>query len=150
MFVSVILSAHIASSPRIGLALREGTEKGLDLSTLSIRAEESKLLPEQHRPAFAKWTPLQGGKTLALVIMLVMLAGMLLTAAPTMTAPDNPVLPIGSSLSAEEGEDRAFDSLLFCALVLFSILPVRWGLLPAPCELLMLRSVYCSDLERPG
>jgi hypothetical protein len=82
--------------------------------------------------------------------MLVMLAGMLLTAAPTMTAPDNPVLPIGSALSAEEDEDYAFDSLLFCGLVLFSIPPVRWGLLPAPCELPMLRSVYCSDLERPG
>jgi len=82
--------------------------------------------------------------------MLVMLAGMLLTAAPTMTAPENPVLPIGSALSAEVNEDRAFDSLLFCALVLFSIPPVRWWLLPAPCELPMLRSVYCSDLERPG
>jgi hypothetical protein len=98
----------------------------------------------------AKGTPLQGGKILELVIMLVVLAGMLLTAAPTMTAPDNPVLPVGSSLSAEADEDSAFGSLLFCALVLFSIPPVHWGLLPAACELPMLRSVYCSDLERPG
>ena len=149
----MILSAHIASSPRIGIALREGTEKGLDLSTLAIRAEGSKLLPERHRPAFAKWTPLQGGKTLALVtlvIMFVMLAGMLLTAAPTMTAPDNPVLPVGSYLSAEADEDDASGTLLFCALVLLSIPQIRCGLLPAPCELPMLCSVYCSDWERPG
>jgi hypothetical protein len=98
----------------------------------------------------AKGTPLQGGKILALVIMLVVLAGMLLSAAPTMTAPDNPVLPIGSSLSAEADEDRVTGSLLFCALVLFSIPPVGWGLLTAPCEQPMLRSVYCSALERPG
>jgi hypothetical protein len=98
----------------------------------------------------AKGTPLQGRKILALVIMLVVLAGMLLIATPTMTAPDNPVLPIGSSLSAEANEDGVFGSLLFCALVFFSIPPVRWGLLPAPCQLPMLRSVYCSGLERPG
>jgi hypothetical protein len=98
----------------------------------------------------AKGTPLQGRKILALVIMLVVLAGMLLIATPTMTAPDNPVLPIGSSLSAEANEDDTFGSLLFCALVFFSIPPVRWGLLPAPCQLPMLRSVYCSGLERPG
>jgi hypothetical protein len=98
----------------------------------------------------AKGTPLQVGKILALVIMLVVLASMLLAAAPTMTAPENPVLPIGSSLSAEADEDGVFGSLLFCALVFFSIPPVCWGLLPAPCELPMLRSVYCSDLERPG
>jgi hypothetical protein len=98
----------------------------------------------------AKGTPLQGRKILALVIMLVVLAGMLLIATPTMTAPDNPVLPIGSSLSAEANEDGVFGSLLFCALVFFSITPVRWGLLPAPCQLPMLRSVYCSGLERPG
>jgi hypothetical protein len=98
----------------------------------------------------AKGTPLRGGKILALVIVLVVLASMLLTAAPTMTAPDNPVLPIGSSLSAEADEDDVFGSLLFCALVFFSIPPVRWGLLPAPCELPMLRSVYCSGLEQPG
>jgi hypothetical protein len=99
----------------------------------------------------AKGTPLQGGKILALVIMLVVLAGMLLTAAPTMTAPDNPVLPmIGSSLSAEADENGIFGSLLFCALVFLSIPPVRWGLLPAACELPMLCSVYCSDRERPG
>ena len=98
----------------------------------------------------ATGTPLQGGKILALVIMLVFLAGMLLTAAPTMTDPDTPVLPIGSSLSAEAEEDGVFGSLLFCALVLFSIPPVRWGLLPAPCELPMLCSAYCSGLERPG
>jgi hypothetical protein len=96
----------------------------------------------------AKRTPLQGRKILALVIMLVVLAGMLLIL--TMTAPDNPVLPIGSSLSAEANEDDTFGSLLFCALVFFSIPPVRWGLLPAPCQLPMLRSVYCSGLERPG
>ena len=146
----MILSAHIASSPRIGLALREGTEKGLDLSSLAIRAEGSKLLPERHRPAFAKWAPLQGGKILALVIMLVVLASMLLTATPTMTAPDNPVLPVGSYLSAETDEDDASGTLLFCALVLLSIPPIRCGLLPAPCELPRLCSVYCSDLERPG
>ena len=122
----------------------------MDLSTLAIRAEGSKLVPERHRPAFAKWAPLQGGKILALVIMLVVLASMLLTAAPTMTAPENPVLPIGSSLSAEADEDDASGTLLFCALVLFSIPPIRWGLLPAPCELPLLRSVHCSDLERPG
>jgi hypothetical protein len=98
----------------------------------------------------AKGTPVQGRKILALVIMLVVLAGMLLIATSTMTAPDNPVLPIGSSLSAETDEDRAFGPLLFCALVFFSIPPVRWGLLPAPCELPMLRSVYCSGLEQPG
>jgi len=98
----------------------------------------------------AKGTPLQGRKILARMIMLVVLAGMLQTATPTMTAPDNPVLPIGSSLSAEVDENRAFDSLLFCALVLFSIPPVCLGLLPARCELPMLRSVYCSDWERPG
>ncbi len=98
----------------------------------------------------AEGTPLQGGKMLALVIMLVVLAGMLLSAAPPLTAPDNPVLPVGSSLSAEADEDGVTGSLLFCALVLFSIPPVRWGLLPAPCELPMLRSVYRSALERPG
>ena len=93
---------------------------------------------------------MQGGKILALVIVLVVLASMLLTATPTMTAPDNPVLPVGSYLSAEADEDGASGSLLFCALVLFAIPPVCWGLLPAPCELPMLRSVYCSDWERPG
>ena len=93
---------------------------------------------------------MQGGKILALVIMLVFLAGMLLTAAPTMTDPDTPVLPIGSTLSAEAEEDGVFGSLLFCALVLFSIPPVCLGLLPARCELPILRSVYCSDWERPG
>jgi len=97
----------------------------------------------------AKGTPLQGRKILARMIMIVVLAGMLQTATPTMTAPDNPVLPIGSSLSAETDEDRAFGPLLFCALVFFSIPPVRWGLLPAPCELPM-PSVYCSGLEQPG
>jgi hypothetical protein len=148
--VSVILSAHIASAPRIGIASREGTEKGLDLSTLAILAEWSKLLPERHRPAFAKWAPLQGGKILALVIVLVVLAGMLLTVTPTLPASDNPVLPVGSYLSAEADGDDASGTLLFCALVLFSIPPVCWGLLPAPCELPMLRSVYSSDWERPG
>ena len=98
----------------------------------------------------AKGTSLQGGKILALVIMLVVLAGMLLTATPTMVAPANPVLPIGSFLGAEADEDGVLDSLLFCALVFFSIPPVRWGLLPAPCELPMLCSVYGSGLERPG
>src|SRR5215216_2065367 len=98
----------------------------------------------------AKGTPLQGGKILALVIMLVMLASMLLAAAPTMTAPDNPALPIGSCLSAEADEDGVFGSLLFCALVFFSIPPVCWGLLRAPCKLPILRSVYCSGLEQPG
>jgi hypothetical protein len=98
----------------------------------------------------AKGTPLQGGKILALVIMLVLPAGMLLTAAPTLPASDNPVLPVGSSLSAEADEDDASGTLLFCALVLFAIPPLCWGLLLAPCELPMLRSVYCSDWERPG
>jgi hypothetical protein len=98
----------------------------------------------------ATGTPLQGGKILALVIMLVLIAGMLLIAAPTMADPDTPMLPIGSSLSAEADEDGVFGSLLFCALVFFSIPPVRWGLLPAPCELPILRSVFCSGLERPG
>jgi len=98
----------------------------------------------------AKGTLLRGGKILALVIMFVVLASMLLAAAPTMTAPDNPALPIDYSISAEADEDGVFGSLLFCALVFFSIPPLRWGLLPTPCELPMLRSVYCSDLERPG
>ena len=146
----MILSAHITSSPRIGLALREGTEKGLDLSTLAIRAEGSKPSPERHCPAFTKWAPLQGGKILALVIVLVVLASMLLNATPTLPASNNPVLPVGSYLSAVAEEDDASGSLLFCALVLFAIPPVCWGLLPAPCELTMLRSVYCSGLERPG
>ena len=146
----VIPSAHIASTLRIGLASRERTERGLDLRALAIRAERSKLLPERHHPAFAKWPPLQGGKTLVLAIMLVVLAGMLLIATPTVPAPDNLVPLVGSSLSAESDEDGAFGTLLFCALVLFSIPPVRWGLLPAPCEIPILRSVYCSDLERPG
>jgi len=98
----------------------------------------------------AKGTPLQGGKILALVIMFVVLVSMLLVAVPTMTAPDNPVLPIGSCLSAEADEDGVFGSLLFCTLVSFSIPPVCWRLLPAPCELPILRSVYCSGLEDPG
>ncbi len=148
--MSVILSAYITSSPRIGLALREGTKKGLDLRTLTIRAGGSKLLPERHHPASAKRTPLQGGKILALVIVLVVLTGLFLIATPTLPAPDNLVLTVGSSLSAEADENDAFGSLLFCALVLFSIPPVRWRLLPAPCELPMLRSVWCSGLERPG
>jgi hypothetical protein len=150
LFVSVILSAHIASVPRIGIALREGTEKGLDLSTLAIRSGGSKLLPERHCPAFARCAPLQGGKMLAVVIVLVVLAGMLLTATPTLPASDNLMLPVGSYLSAEADEDDASGTLLFCALVLLSIPPVRWGLLPVPCELPMLRSVYRSDWERPG
>ena len=122
----------------------------MDLSTLAIRAEGSKLLPERHRPAFAKWSPLQGGKILALVIMLVVLVGMLLTATPTLPASENPVLPVGSYLSAEADEDDASGTLLFCALVLLAIPPIRRGLLPAPCELPMLCSVYRSDWERPG
>jgi hypothetical protein len=130
--------------------LPEGTEKGLDLSILAIRAEGSKILPERHRPAFAKWAPLQGGKILALVIMLVVLAGMLLTATPTLPASENPVLPSGSYLSAEADEEDASGTLLFCALVLLSIPSIRFGLLPAPCELPMLYSLYCSEWERPG
>jgi hypothetical protein len=98
----------------------------------------------------AKGTPLQGGKRLVLVIMLVVLASMLLAAASTLPASENPVLPVGSYLSAEADEDGVFGSLLFCALVFFSIPPVRWRLLPAPCELPMLRSAYCSGLEQPG
>ena len=98
----------------------------------------------------AKGTPLRGGKILVLMIMLVVLAGMLLTATPTLPASDNPMLPVGSYWSAEANEDDASGTLLFCALVFFSIPPVRWGLLPAPCELPMLCSVYCSDWERPG
>jgi hypothetical protein len=98
----------------------------------------------------AKGTPLRGGKILVLMIMLVVLAGMLLTATPALPASENPVPPIGSFLSAEADEDGVLDSLLFCALVFFSIPPVRWGLLPAPCELPMLCSVYGSGLERPG
>ena len=92
----------------------------------------------------------QGGKILALVIVLVVLAGMLLTVTTTLPASGNPVLPVGNYLSAEADEDDASGTLLLCALVLFSTLPVRWGLLPAPCELPMLRSLYCSDWERPG
>ena len=98
----------------------------------------------------AKGTPLRGGKILVLMIMLVVLAGMLLTATPTLPASENPVLPVGSYLSAEVDEDDTFGSLLFCALVLLSIPPIRWGLLQAPCQLPMLRSLYCSGLERPG
>jgi O-antigen ligase len=148
--VSMILSAHIAMSPRIGIALRRGSEKGLDLGILAIRSGGSKLLPERHRPSFARWALLQGGKMLALGIVLVVLASMLLTATTTLPASDNPVLPVSSYLSAEADEDDASSILLFCALVLFSIPPVRCGLLPAPCELPMLRSLYCSDWERPG
>jgi hypothetical protein len=110
----------------------------------------SKLLPERHHPAFAKWAPLQGGKILALVIMLVVLTGMLLTATSTLPASDNLVPPVGSPLSAEAGEDDASGTVLFCTLVLFSIPTVRWGSLLGTCELPILRSVYCSDWERPG
>jgi hypothetical protein len=148
--MSVVPSAHIAGTPRIGLELREGTEKGLDLRTLPIQEERSKLLPERHHPAIARWAPLQSGKTLALAIMLVVLAGMLLFATPTLPAPDNLVPPVGSYLSAETDGDGASGALLFCTLVLFSIPPVRWGLVSAPCEISVLRSAYCSDLERPG
>ena len=98
----------------------------------------------------AKGTPLQGGKKLAPVIMLVLLTGMLLTATPTLLASENPVLSVGSSVSAEADEDDASGSLLFCALVVLSIPPVHWRLLPAPSELPMMRSAYYSDLERPG
>jgi hypothetical protein len=98
----------------------------------------------------AKGTPLQGGKKLAPVIMLVLLTGMLLTATPTLLASENPVLSVGSSVSAEANEDDASGSLLFCALFLFAIPPVCRRLILAPCELPMLRSVYCSDRERPG
>jgi hypothetical protein len=107
-------------------------------------------LPERHHPAFARWIPSQGGKILALAIMLVVLAGMLLIATSTLPASDNLVPPVDSSFIVEADEDHPLGSLLFCALVLFSIPPVRWGLLPAPCKLPMLRSVYCSDREQPG
>jgi hypothetical protein len=147
--MSVVPSAYVASTPRIGLELREGTEKGLDLRTLPIQEEGLKLLPERHPPAFAEWAPLQSGKILVLVIVLVVLAGMLLIAPPTLPAPDNLVPPVDIYLSAEADGDGASDALLFCALVLFSIPPVRWGLLPAPCEIPVLRSAYCY-LERPG
>jgi len=126
-------------------ARKEALEMGLFPTRILLATDGS-----EEAELAAKGTPLQGGKILALVIMLVVLASMLLTAAPTMTAPDDPVLPIGSSLSAEADEDGVFGSLLFCALVFFSIRPVRWGFLPAPCELPMLRSVYCSGLEQPG
>jgi hypothetical protein len=148
--MSVVPSAHKASTLRIGLKLREGTEKGLDLRTLPNQEEQSKLLPERHHPAFARRASLQGAKTLPLAIMFVVLAGMLLIAAPTLPAADNLVPPVGSYLSAEAEEDGASGSLLFCALVLFSIPPVRRGLLSAPCEIPVLRSAYCSELERPG
>ena len=122
----------------------------MDLRALAIRAERSKLLPERNHPAFAKGPPLQGGKMLALAIMLVVLAGMLLIATPTLPAPDNLVSLVGSSLSAEADEDGASGTLLFCTIVLFSIPAVRWGLLSAACEIPVLSSAYCSDLERPG
>ena len=127
-----------------------GQIRGLDLRTLSIRAEGAKFLSERQHPAFAKWAPSRGGKILALVIILVALAGLLLIATPTLLAPDNLVPQVGSSLSAEADEGGTSGTLLFCALILFSIPAVRWGLLPAPCEIPVLRSVYCSDLERPG
>ena len=146
----VVPSAHMASTPRIGLELREGTVRDLDLRALAIQEERSKLFPERRHPAFTKWAPSQSGKILALVIMLVVLAGTLLIATPALPAPDNLVPPEGSYLSAEIDEDSAFGAMLFCALVLLSIPPVRRGLLSAACEMPVLSSAYCSDLERPG
>ena len=122
----------------------------MDFRTLPNQEEQSKLLPERHHPAFARWASLQGGKTLALAIIFVVLAATLLIATPTLPAPDNVVPPVGNYLSAETDEDSAFGALLFCTFVLFSIPPVRRGFLSAPCEIPVLRSAYCSALERPG